>query len=173
MLPGAVTARRKLNSCPLSHGQCSLIPSLAPKYEELAQLYAANPSYAEKVTIAKVDATANDVPEEIQGFPTIKLYPAGSKDSPVDYSGPRTVEDLAQFVKVNGKHKVDAYVSNDTSDDVDMPDAHTTMPKQAPAATGAGTVKEAVNSVVSEATEVVKTIVVDNDDAGVAEHDEL
>ena len=150
-----------------------MIPSLAPKYEELAQLYAANPSHAEKVTIAKVDATANDVPEEIQGFPTIKLYPAGSKDSPVDYSGSRTIEDLAQFVKVNGKHKVDAYGSNDTSDDVNMPDADTTTSKQAPAATGAGTVKEAVKSVVSEATEVVKTITVDNDDAGVAEHDEL
>jgi protein disulfide-isomerase A1 len=155
---------------PLSHGQCSLIPSLAPKYEELAQLYAANPSYAEKVTIAKVDATANDVPEEIQGFPTIKLYPAGSKDSPVDYSGSRTIEDLVQFVKVNGKHKVDAYGSNDTSDDVNMPDADTTM---APTATGAGTVKEAAKSVASEAAEVVKTIAVDNDDAGVAEHDEL
>jgi hypothetical protein len=74
---------------------------------------------------------------------------------------------------VNGKHKVDAYASNDTSDDANTPDAGTTMPKQAPAATGADTVKEAVKSVVSEATEVVKTITVDNDDAGVAEHDEL
>src|ERR1700733_4429362 len=165
MLPGAVTARRKLNPYPF-HNQCSLIPSLAPKYEELAQLYAANPSYAEKVTIAKVDATANDVPEEIQGFPTIKLYPAGSKDSPVDYSGSRTIEDLAQFIKVNGKHKIDVYDSNDTSDDVDTPNADTTMPKQAPAATGAGAIKEEVKSVVSEATEAVKTMAVDSDEAG-------
>jgi hypothetical protein len=74
---------------------------------------------------------------------------------------------------VNGKHKVDVYASNDTSDDVDVPNADTTMPKQAPAATGAGTVKEAVKSVASEAAEVVKTVAVDNDDAGVAEHDEL
>lgn len=74
---------------------------------------------------------------------------------------------------MNGKHKVDVYGSNDTNDDVDMPDADTTIPKHAPAATGAGTVKEAVKSVVSEAAEVVKTITVDNDDAGVAEHDEL
>jgi protein disulfide-isomerase A1 len=152
---------------------CSLIPSLAPKYEELAQLYAANPSYAEKVTIAKVDATANDVPEEIQGFPTIKLYPAGSKDSPVDYSGSRTIEDLAQFIKVNGKYKIDVYVSNDTSDDVDMPNADTTMPRQAPAATGAGAVKEAVKSVASEAAEVVKTMAADSDEAEATEHDEL
>lgn len=60
------------------------------------------------MTIAKVDATANDVPDEIQGFPTIKLFPAGAKDAPVDYSGSRTVEDLANFVKEHGKYKVDA-----------------------------------------------------------------
>ena len=78
--------------------------SLAPKYEELASLYKDIP----EVTIAKIDATANDVPDSITGFPTIKLYPAGSKDSPVEYEGSRTVEDLANFVKENGKHKVDA-----------------------------------------------------------------
>lgn len=82
--------------------------SLAPKYEELGRLYAENPDLASKVTVAKIDATANDVPDEIQGFPTIKLFPAGAKDSPVDYAGSRTVEDLANFIKENGKHKVDA-----------------------------------------------------------------
>lgn len=60
------------------------------------------------MTIAKVDATANDVPDEIQGFPTIKLFPAGAKDSPVDYKGSRTVEDFANFIKENGKYQVDA-----------------------------------------------------------------
>lgn len=49
------------------------------------------------------------MPVEIQGFPTIKLYPAGKKDSPIDYSGSRTVEDLANFIRDNGSHKVDAY----------------------------------------------------------------
>lgn len=78
--------------------------SLAPKYEELASLYKDIP----EVTIAKIDATANDVPDSITGFPTIKLFAAGAKDSPVEYEGSRTVEDLANFVKENGKHKVDA-----------------------------------------------------------------
>ncbi|KAL2217769.1 thioredoxin-like domain-containing protein [Thermoascus aurantiacus ATCC 26904] len=87
---------------------CGHCKALAPKYEELARLYAENPDLASKVTIAKIDATANDVPDEIQGFPTIKLFPAGSKDSPIDYTGSRTVEDLANFIKENGKHKVDA-----------------------------------------------------------------
>ena len=81
---------------------------LAPKYDELGALYANNPDLASKVTIAKVDATSNDVPDDISGFPTIKLFPAGAKDSPVDYRGSRTVEDLANFVRDNGKHQVDA-----------------------------------------------------------------
>lgn len=147
------------------------VGSLAPKYEELAQLYTSNPTFSDQVTIAKVDATANDIPEEIAGFPTIKLFPAGSKDSPIDYNGSRTVEDLANFVKENGKHKVDAYVANDT-EDADMTDAEETMGKQAPAATASG-VKESVKSAASEAAEAVKTMAVDSDDSGKEAHDEL
>ncbi|KAL4939639.1 thioredoxin-like domain-containing protein [Aspergillus oleicola] len=90
---------------------CGHCKALAPKYEELAELYASNAEFAGKVTIAKIDATANDVPDSITGFPTIKLFPAGSKDAPVEYSGSRTVEDLASFVKENGKHAVDAYAA--------------------------------------------------------------
>ncbi|PYH90543.1 protein disulfide isomerase A pdiA [Aspergillus ellipticus CBS 707.79] len=87
---------------------CGHCKALAPKYEELAALYADNADLAAKVTIAKIDATANDVPDPITGFPTIRLYPAGAKDSPIEYSGSRTVEDLANFVKENGKHNIDA-----------------------------------------------------------------
>ncbi|KAE8156445.1 protein disulfide-isomerase [Aspergillus tamarii] len=83
---------------------CGHCKALAPKYEELASLYKDIP----EVTIAKIDATANDVPDSITGFPTIKLFPAGAKDSPVEYEGSRTVEDLANFVKENGKHNIDA-----------------------------------------------------------------
>lgn len=81
--------------------------SLAPKYDELAALYANDADLSSKVTVAKIDATANDVPDAITGFPTIKLFPAGSKGSPVEYAGSRTVEDLANFIKENGKHKAD------------------------------------------------------------------
>ncbi|KAJ8107602.1 hypothetical protein ONZ43_g6684 [Nemania bipapillata] len=85
---------------------CGHCKALAPKYDELAALYV-NSEFKDKVVIAKVDATANDVPDEIKGFPTIKLYPAGDKSSPVTYSGSRTVEDLITFVKENGKYKAD------------------------------------------------------------------
>ncbi|PWY64538.1 protein disulfide isomerase A pdiA [Aspergillus heteromorphus CBS 117.55] len=87
---------------------CGHCKALAPKYEELAALYADYPDLAAKITIAKIDATANDVPDPITGFPTIRLYPAGAKDSPIEYTGSRTVEDLANFVKENGKHHIDS-----------------------------------------------------------------
>ncbi|EGR47782.1 protein disulfide isomerase [Trichoderma reesei QM6a] len=83
---------------------CGHCKALAPKYDELASLYAKS-DFKDKVVIAKVDATANDVPDEIQGFPTIKLYPAGDKKNPVTYSGARTVEDFIEFIKENGKYK--------------------------------------------------------------------
>jgi protein disulfide-isomerase A1 len=84
---------------------CGHCKSLAPKYEELASLYS---TVSDKVIIAKVDATANDVPDDVSGFPTIKLFPANKKDEPIEYSGSRTVEDLAKFIKENGSHGVDA-----------------------------------------------------------------
>jgi len=153
---------------------CGHCKALAPKYEELASMYFSSPEFSKLVTVAKVDATANDVPEEIQGFPTIKLYPAGSKDSPVDYSGSRTIEDLANFIKENGKHHVDAY-ENKTEEaaDEEMPDAES-MGKAAPAATvSEGGVTESIKSVVSEATEAVKTVAEDTDGEAGGEHDEL
>jgi protein disulfide-isomerase A1 len=85
---------------------CGHCKALAPKYEELAALYV-NSDFKDKVIIAKVDATANDVPDEIRGFPTIKLYPAGAKGEPVNYNGSRTVEDLIKFIKENGKYKAE------------------------------------------------------------------
>ncbi|KAI1172464.1 protein disulfide-isomerase [Nemania sp. FL0916] len=85
---------------------CGHCKALAPKYDELAALYA-DSEFKDKVVIAKVDATANDVPDEIKGFPTIKLYAAGSKGEPVTYNGSRTVEDLIKFIKQNGKYKAE------------------------------------------------------------------
>jgi len=137
-------------------------PSLAPKYEDLARLYSAQSS---SVTIAKVDATANDVPDEIQGFPTIKLYPAGSKDSPVDYTGSRTIEDLAAFIRDNGSHKIDVSSSVDDMQSSAASAATEDMQHQAPAATKiVDKVKDTVESVVEAAT---------GSDDNVDDHDEL
>jgi len=102
-----------------------------------------------------VDATANDVPDDVQGFPTIKLFVAGKKDAPVTYTGSRTVEDLAKFVKEHGKYEID--VLDDEAEPV--------KEKAEDEATG---VKEAIKSKVSEAAAVVKEAVQDEE-----VHDEL
>ncbi len=148
---------------------CGHCKALAPKYEELASLYFNNPEFSKKVTIAKVDATANDVPDEIQGFPTIKLFPANAKDSPITYSGSRTIEDLAKFVAENGSNKIEVVIPDA---DTEMPDAES-MGKAAEAATKSASsvvekVTDAAKSKVSEAAEAVKSAAPDAD-----EHDEL
>lgn len=121
--------------------------------------------FADKVTVAKVDATLNDVPDEIQGFPTIKLYQAGKKDSPITYQGARTVEDLAQFIKENGSHGVDSAAGAKGKVASDMP-------KQAPAATegAAQGLKNAAGKVAETVGNVAEALL---DDEAVDEHDEL
>lgn len=95
---------------------CGHCKALAPKYDELATLYSES-EFKDKVVIAKVDATANDVPDDIQGFPTIKLYPAGDKEAAVTYSGSRTVEDLIEFIKENGKYKAAVSVKEEGTEE--------------------------------------------------------
>ncbi|KAF9927668.1 protein disulfide-isomerase precursor [Mortierella antarctica] len=85
---------------------CGHCKNLVPTYEELGKLYQGS-----NIVIAKIDATANDlpadVPFQIQGFPTIKLRKAGTSEY-VDYEGNRSKEDLVKFIQDNAvnKHEV-------------------------------------------------------------------
>lgn len=83
---------------------CGHCKSLAPKYDQLGEAYGKS-EFKDKVVIAKVDATANDLPDGVTGYPTIKLFPAGAKDAPVTFNGARTVQELIKFIKENGKYK--------------------------------------------------------------------
>lgn len=115
---------------------CGHCKALAPTYEKLGELYTG--ADAKKVIIAKIDATANDVPEKIQGFPTIKLYTAKDKANPIDYSGSRTLEDLAKFIAEKGSHKVDGLSGRDAMEIDDEDELMDGLPvKAAPAATKA------------------------------------
>jgi len=78
---------------------CGHCKALAPKFDQLGKEFANDPT----VVIAKIDATANDSPADVQGFPTLILYPAGDKSHPVSYEGDRSVKAIARFIRSNGK----------------------------------------------------------------------
>ncbi|XP_068169947.1 protein disulfide-isomerase A3 [Antennarius striatus] len=76
---------------------CGHCKSLEPKYNELGEKLASDPN----VVIAKMDATANDVPPpyEVSGFPTLYFSPAGQKMNPKKYEGGREVSDFISYLK--------------------------------------------------------------------------
>eukprot|EP01129_Flabellula_baltica_P003867 TRINITY_DN135_c1_g1_i1.p1 TRINITY_DN135_c1_g1~~TRINITY_DN135_c1_g1_i1.p1 ORF type:complete len:465 (-),score=146.67 TRINITY_DN135_c1_g1_i1:50-1444(-) len=78
---------------------CGHCKKLAPIYDELGAKFAG----VDSVVIAKIDATANYVPEElgIRGFPTLYFFPAGENAQPIQYQGARELEDMAAFIQEN------------------------------------------------------------------------
>jgi protein disulfide-isomerase A1 len=76
---------------------CGHCKTLAPKYEELGKSFAD----VDSIVIAKVDATANDTPADISGFPTLILYPANNKASPVTYNGDRSAEAIGTWLRAS------------------------------------------------------------------------
>ena len=68
---------------------CGHCKKLSPIWDQLA----ADFKDVQGLTIAKMDATANEVDGvDIRGYPTLKFYPKGSKNAPIDYDGGRELE---------------------------------------------------------------------------------
>jgi len=97
---------------------CGHCKALAPTYDEVGKRYA---KHADKVVIAKMDSTANDIPPTagftVSGFPTIKLIKAETNEV-VDYEGDRTEESFLRFLAEHGTHQVD--VSKDAEVEEDL-----------------------------------------------------
>jgi len=74
---------------------CGHCKSLAPKYEKLGESFSKDPS----IVIAKVDATENDTPADIKGFPTLIFYPANDKANPIPYDGERSESAMEKWVR--------------------------------------------------------------------------
>ncbi|XP_052793206.1 protein disulfide-isomerase A3-like [Mya arenaria] len=84
---------------------CGHCKQLEPKYTELAEKLADE----SEVVIAKMDATANDVPPqfEVQGFPTIFFKPKGSP--PKKYQGGREVDDFVKYLAKEASTELNSY----------------------------------------------------------------
>jgi len=74
---------------------CGHCKTLAPKYEKLGEAFTG----VDSIVIAKVDATENDTPADIKGFPTLIFYPANDKANPVPYDGERTEAAMEKWIR--------------------------------------------------------------------------
>ncbi|KAM8732076.1 protein disulfide-isomerase A4 [Acanthopagrus schlegelii] len=78
---------------------CGHCKKMEPDYLTLGKKYKGE----KNLVIAKMDSTANDVPNDgykVEGFPTIYFAPSNSKQSPVKFEGgDRTVEGLSKFIE--------------------------------------------------------------------------
>lgn len=101
---------------------CGHCKTLAPTWEQLGSLF----KDVESVVIAKIDATANDVPPKlnIRGFPTIIYFPGNKKDTPVEYQGLRGLDDLARFVRQNAQVSTFPAEAEDKKDEDDHDHEH-------------------------------------------------
>lgn len=75
---------------------CGHCKSLEPKFEKLARKLKGETD----ILIAKMDATANDVPKpyEVQGFPTLYFASKNGKAMPKKYEGGREVDDFFKYI---------------------------------------------------------------------------
>lgn len=101
---------------------CGHCKHLAPIWEDLAEIFNGNSD----VIIANIDHTANDVdiPFEIEGYPTLVLYPANGEideatgiRKPIVFSGPRELDSFIKFIKEEGALKVDGDVLKSDKDE--------------------------------------------------------
>jgi len=88
---------------------CGHCKKLAPTYIEIAEEL--NNVEGSKVLVARMDATENDIPasspwNNLEGFPTVILFKADDKNTPVVYEGDRSKDSIIEFLKKNAVNEV-------------------------------------------------------------------
>jgi len=83
---------------------CGHCKSLAPIYDQLAEKFKGN----DHIVIAKIDATANSLPKnvDVRGYPTLIFFPANNKAG-IPYEGERDLESLSKFITEHTSKPVD------------------------------------------------------------------
>ncbi|XP_053273692.1 protein disulfide-isomerase A2 [Pleuronectes platessa] len=95
---------------------CGHCKELAPIWDKLGEKYADH----EDIIIAKIDSSANELESvTIQGFPTLKYFPAGGKEV-VEFSGNRDLETFSKFLDDGGVLPQEE--SNEVKDEEDEED---------------------------------------------------
>eukprot|EP01111_Echinosteliopsis_oligospora_P016408 TRINITY_DN680_c0_g1_i2.p1 TRINITY_DN680_c0_g1~~TRINITY_DN680_c0_g1_i2.p1 ORF type:complete len:486 (-),score=145.18 TRINITY_DN680_c0_g1_i2:40-1497(-) len=95
---------------------CGHCKTLAPKYDELASKM----KEYDSVVIAKIDATANDIPSNfaVKGYPSIFFVPANNKASPMSYDGSREVDGFVSYIKKHASIPLKKSVKADGKDEL-------------------------------------------------------
>lgn len=86
---------------------CNISSSLAPLFERTAKILYEDESIKQKLLVAKIDSFNNDVISiDIEGFPTVALFPAGKDAKPIIHTGGKSIESLMAFVSEHSKNQI-------------------------------------------------------------------
>ncbi|XP_062866608.1 protein disulfide-isomerase A2 [Trichomycterus rosablanca] len=78
---------------------CGHCKELAPEWDKLGEKYKDH----ENIIIAKMDSTANEVESiTVQGYPSLKYFPAGAERKVIDYNGNRDLDTFIKFLDNGG-----------------------------------------------------------------------